>query len=330
LEVSEPAAALVREAYQRVADGGSIRSTSQWLGSLRSDALGLRSWTTQTLRQVLCAPVYVARNERADGGDPLDGPVGKWAPIIPDDLFRVVRDEVVRHRVLANQTTNRYLLSGFARCPRCEHKMVGWRATGKQVRYVCDGARCSGTANGPTLEADVFAQVQKVLDVARVSGPLKQALQVEWDRLRGTGHEKAGKRHLRETALRAAVEQGKQRLARAATMLVDGIRDRAGYDAMREQVEADAHAATEKLDRIGAVTVQAAPLPVLEEALRRLTDWEVVLSGSDVHGSRRVLAELIEKIVSVRVARGRCEAVITWTPLGEALGATAATVMTAA
>jgi hypothetical protein len=71
-------------------------------------------------------------------------------------------------------------------------------------------------------------------------------------------------------------------------------------------------------------------LPPLEEVLQLLIDWGSILGGTNTQGSRRVLADLIQEIHPIRVARGQCRAAITWTPLASALLTLAETVVPAA
>ena len=66
------------------------------------------------------------------------------------------------------------------------------------------------------------------------------------------------------------------------------------------------------------------PLPVLP-ALETPDAWEAHLAGTlaslaPVGHLETVLAELVERIVPVKVGHGRDNVRITWTPVGEALG----------
>jgi hypothetical protein len=69
-------------------------------------------------------------------------------------------------------------------------------------------------------------------------------------------------------------------------------------------------------------------LPPLADVLRAAGGWATALAGADVPTRREVLAELIERVVPVRLAPGRYRVEITWTPLGEALRALAAGAVT--
>jgi hypothetical protein len=269
----------------------------------------------QPVRRLLAASVYIARNEPQDGGDPLDEPVGRWEPIVNDETFRQARESVARYHVYRNHTTNRWLLSGFARCPRCGHKMVGWVAPGKSPRYVCDVAGCRATVHGPSLDASVMEQLVPVLAWATDRDPaFRRALSQEWDTLRAADAPDA----TRLSHLNAAIEKGRSRLAGAATLFVDGDLDRAGYDAMREQIEADTRAAQDELDRLESKT--AAPtLPTLTEALARVGNWATALDAGEITARRRVLGEIVARVSPEKVAYGRYGAMITWTALGDAL-----------
>lgn len=329
LDLDPEAADVVREVFRRVCEGESIQSVGRWARTLPSGLMRGRSFHVPSIRFMLDAPVYAARHERHDGGDVLDQPPGKWPSIISDETYRRMRDEIRRSRRLPKQASQRYLLSGFARCSRCAGRMVGNHNYGKQHRYRCDASGCTVTLAGGALDAALLAQVTPMLtQVAMSDGPLRRSLAREWDRLRDAGADRLDSR--RVTALRATLGQGKKRLADAAVLLVDGALDRAGYDAARERIEADVRAAQGELERLETAGMAQAVLPPLGEVLARLGGWSEALTAGDIAGTRRVLAEIVDHLTPVKLGYGKYDAAITWTPLGDALRQAAGALQAAA
>ena len=325
LDVDEAAAPLIREAYERMASGQTIRSVARWLADLPAEARGHRAWSPSAVRRSLQAAVYVARHEREDGGDVLQQPIGKWPALVSDDLWRQVQAELEMNRRLPKRPHTKRLLSGLARCPKCGTGMSGdSRPDKSRPRYRCDDRDgCTVTLNARSLDESALTQVMPLLDVARADGPLKRVLRQEWDRLRGGDPTRPDDRRVER--LRQEVERGKKRLADAAIMLVDGALDRAAYDLARARIEADVEAAVRELGRVEAAMVPSIALPPLDTVLAMMDAWTSALMGTDVQASRRVLVELVQRIRPVRVAYGKWDAEITWTPLGEALRTMATT-----
>ena len=93
--------------------------------------------------------------------------------------------------------------------------MVGWRATNRRPRYVCDRNGCSGNCGGPTLDKSVLDRVTlSVAHVATADGRLQRAIRREWDLLRGADATTADGKRL--SRLRAEMEHARKRLADAA------------------------------------------------------------------------------------------------------------------
>jgi hypothetical protein len=231
-------------------------------------------------------------------------------------------------RKLAKQATQRFLLSGFARCPKCGHRMVGWRATNRHPRYVCDRNGCSGSCNGPTLNQSVFDQVTPlVAHVATADVRLQRAIRRDWELLRGGNASTPDSR--RVARLRAEAEQAKKRLADAAVLLIDGALDRAGYDAARSRIEAELTAAEREIARLlqGSSTPS---LPELEVVLAAAGGWAGALDRGSIEAQRRVLVELIYHVKPVRQRHGVWASELVLTPLGEALGMLVKATQTAA
>lgn len=73
-----------------------------------------------------------------------------------------------------------------------------------------------------------------------------------------------------------AISQAKRRLTDAATLLVDGALDRAGYEGLHDKVTAELSAAEVERDRLQGIQ-PAAKLPPLETVLEQVGGW------SDAH-----------------------------------------------
>jgi hypothetical protein len=317
LDIDEDAAKIARECFERVAGGESIRSVARWvMGLSETDRRG-HKWSATAVRKLIASPTYVARFPRDDEGDVLETRVGRWPALVSDDLYSRCREEIELGRKLARQATQRFLLSGFARCPKCAHRMVGWRMTGRRSRYVCDRNGCSGSCGGPSLDQSVLDAVTfLVTHVATADVRMQRAIRREWDVLRGDGASTSdGKRLAR---LRAEVEQARKRFADAAVLPIDGMLDRAGYDAARFRIEADLMAAEAEIGRLQQVS-STPPLPDLEVVLAAAGGWAGVLDRGGVEARRRVLVELIDQVKPVRQGHGVWFGELVRTPLGEAL-----------
>ncbi len=60
-------------------------------------------------------------------------------------------------------------------------------------------------------------------------------------------------------------------------------------------------------------------LPPLDTVLAQVGGWSAALDGSGVQARRDVLALIVDTVTPERMIRGRYQARITWTLLGEAL-----------
>jgi hypothetical protein len=113
-------------------------------------------------------------------------------------------------------------------------------------------------------------------------------------------------------------KRAQERLSKAAILFVDGALDRAGYDLARDSAQADFEAAQAEIDRIQPAAPTVA-LPLLDDVLRQLGGWSLVLKGGDIAAKRDVLGMLIERVTPVRVGYGKYDVQIEWTALGNAL-----------
>lgn len=123
MTLEEPAATLVREAYEAVLAGSSLASVGR-----RWNESGLRTvhgngWDAKPVRDVLRNPRYAGLV--LHGGVELSGVEARWPTIVNEDVWRGVQAVLADpERRMARGTTRKYLLSGFATCGLCGHPLV--------------------------------------------------------------------------------------------------------------------------------------------------------------------------------------------------------------
>jgi len=99
-------------------------------------------------------------------------------------------------------------------------------------------------------------------------------------------------------------EQARSRLTKAAILYADGDIDKPGYELQRDKARTDLDAATEELNWLEVVEPRV-ELPSLEAVLAAAQGWGAAMRGGDIAAQREVLAALVERVVPVRVGRGR-------------------------
>jgi DNA invertase Pin-like site-specific DNA recombinase len=182
LEPHPDEAPYLREAWQRVADGESLNSIARWASRLPAIVRGDRNLNLGSVRQILRAPVYVARpGDDREVESVLERPVGRWEPLVSDEAWLAARRNVDRGGRLPSQASGKYLLTGLLRCYRCGQRMAGrtqppdaWRPKGRRS-YACtgwstgayiDGKQCMATITAETIDASVIDTIVSVLDLA--------------------------------------------------------------------------------------------------------------------------------------------------------------------
>lgn len=141
-EIDEPAAAVVREIYQRVLDGWSITDIMTDLNN-RGIKTGMgREWKIQSFQTLLqneqYTGVYKFCDVRIEGGVPT---------IISADTFEAVQ-RILKSKTLPRgkqRSNSEYLLSGKLFCGKCGSPMGAQCGTGKGGRkfnyYMCNRRR---------------------------------------------------------------------------------------------------------------------------------------------------------------------------------------------
>jgi DNA invertase Pin-like site-specific DNA recombinase len=330
LEIDPETASYVREVFARFAAGAPVRAVCRWVASLPDAARGGRSLQHVVVRQILRAPLYAARHRGDDGGDVLADPPQRWPALIDDATWAEVQRRMDGHARMPRQATGRYLLTGLLRCPSCGARMCAWGPRVRAARYRCNETTGEGAARGrgcsltilmEPVDAAVLAQVADLTGVATTrDAGLRDALRREWRRLQQPAGAADAEQRVR--LLEREADKARQRLTKAAVMFADGDLDKAGYELLRDKARTDLEAADAELERLRGVKV-IPTLPPLAEVLRAAGGWATALAGADGPARREVLAELVERVIPVRVARGRYDITITWTALGEALRALA-------
>jgi hypothetical protein len=281
----------------------------------------------QMLRKVLSSPVYVGRPVHGDA-DVLARPRARWEPLVDDETWRRVRERVDGHRTLPRQASQRYLLSGLLRCPRCGSRMHGKARRDRNSRYLCSGRHlaanapvpgCETSALGWQVDAAVLAEVLPLVEAAVSALPeLREALERAWAALREPASVHNALQERQRARLSREAEQARARLTNAAVLFADGQIDKLGYELLRDKAQADLRAATEALE--GLQPAEHRPeLPPLETVLSAADGWSAAMREGDVAAQREVLAALVERVVPVRVGRGTYDVKIVWTLLGHGL-----------
>jgi DNA invertase Pin-like site-specific DNA recombinase len=319
----------VQEAFRRAGEGQTLRAVHRWVATLPGEARGGRVFAFQTFRNVLVSPVYVGRLIHGSD-DVLARPLARWEPLVEGATWQRIRDYVDGHQRLPRQASQQYLLTGLLRCPVCGCRMGGKARKDRSRSYRCCGVNlganapvpgCAITALADQVEQAVLAEVLLLIDRAIPSVPeLRQAVERAWAALRTpTTLQNELQERQRQQLVREA-EQARSRLTKAAVLFADGDIDKPGYELLRDKARTDLDAATDALDQLQVVE-PSITLPPLETVLEAAEGWGAAMRDGNIAAQREVLAAAIERVVPVRVGRGRYDVEVFWTPLGEGLRA---------
>ena len=331
LEEHPDEAPFVREAWQRHADGESIKSLSRWSTALPAAATGSRRLNFAALGDMFTAPIYVGRPERGDE-NVLARPRGHWPVLIDDETWQRVRERQELHRRMPPQASGEYPLSGLMQCPACGTRMGGrtqkyaLRRTGGTARrrqYVCEAQMLGGDARrdctvhvpAARFEPVVLDTVGELLDVLN-QPEYRQAVRQAW--VERDRRARGGNDAKRIGVIERSIDTNRRRLGEAAIKLIDGDLDRAGYDIVRDRLQCDIDDAERELADLRAKARPVLRLPA-ETLLASVGGWAVALRTSAPGPVRDALAVLIEGVSPERISRGVYEARIRWTPLGLAM-----------
>jgi hypothetical protein len=320
----------VREAWDRLTRGESMQSVSRWAAGLPAEARGGRNLRFAAIRKLMRAPVYAGRfGEPAD--DVLTRPVGRWQPLISDETWQAAQDSLTMARKMPRQASGEFPLTGLLRCQRCGSRMGGrtnrttWRTTTYIIReYVCaawsEGAdkariRCSTAVPARKIEHAVLTTVGELL--AAVDRPqIREQVRQAWaERERQV---KADDDVMRVAALEQQLVTTRKRISTASVKFLDGDLDREAYDIVRADLAAELEAAETELARLRG-RARPAALPPMDAVLAGVGGWAGVMKNAAPAAVRQALGVLLERAEPVRVAFGKYEARVDWTPIGWAL-----------
>jgi site-specific DNA recombinase len=200
-EVDLLTAPVVREIYELVAQGHSLRSTVARLNRAGVPSPRGKEWSSTAIRRIATNPAYkgepVAYRKRA--GKPL--PEDEWvklpaevAPaIVTPELWQAANTELREHKPIVRATPFPYLLAGRIFCGICGKRMAGnfWRRGRRTYRYYeCPHEpRCQPFIRADGIEEAVWAEVVKVLSdpqtaLAEVRAKLQEGTAPVQERLR--------------------------------------------------------------------------------------------------------------------------------------------------
>lgn len=331
LRVMEPEpteAPNVREAFGRLVNGESIQAIARWAASLPSEARGGRNLRFTIVRKLLRAPVYVGRFGE-DGNDVLDRPLGRWEPLIPDDVWRRAQDSIAMGRKMPRQASGEFPLTGLIRCFRCGSRMGGrtnppsprHRRHTASREYVCtgwaDGAkragmRCVTVVPAKAVERAVLMTVGEMLtavDRPRVREAARRAWAERERQARGDDDVK------RLAALEQQLQTTRRRISAASVKFLDGEIDRLAYDLTRADLQADLEAGEAEMARLRG-RVRPTTLPPIDAVLTGIGGWASAFQTAASAPVRQALGVLVDRLEPVRVGRGTYEARIDWSPVG--------------
>ena len=322
-------APLVQAVLESVANGSlTPRGAAVWVAGLTDEQRGGRQMTFQATRLLLSAAVYVARQEQPTDVPTLERPRCNWPALITDDTFRTIQAHLEARATVPSREGVRFLLTGFLRCPQCGSKMAGWHQLGRWYRYRCNGPqdgghaadiRCNYVAMADQLDAAVLTGVRDLLSIVTTDRRIRKRLERAWTQLQAGAQEAGDGRRRVVRSLRTQITQAQARIDRAVTLLLENHLHPDDYARRREQEAATIAALERELTELSEPAGGGATLPSLSDLLRDVGDWSDALASFDIRTRRDILAALVEQVVPVRVSRGKYEAQINWTPLGQAL-----------
>lgn len=329
----------VREAWQRVADGESVRQVARWIQGLTSEARDGRAFDYGTVRAMFTRVSYIARvadpKRKVAAPDlaALDLPTGRWEALIDDATWTGVQEQIARHQRMPKQAKGEYLLVGLLRCPRCKKRMQGKHhvfssKAGRRAYwlYGCispgkppsGGCRFGGRAD--VIDGAVLDQIERRLAPWTGDKALLQAMRSRWETLRRPP-ERPSQGRVR--TLERTIAKAQKRQDEMLSLLADKVITRERYDRGIAAEQRDIDAAYSELAELKG-TEQPATLPEFDKVLASVVGdggWLAVLKGDDIPEQRDVLAELVASVTPRRVGYGRYEVDIVWTEYGDALEA---------
>jgi hypothetical protein len=331
IEPHEVEAPYVVQAFERRAAGESMNRIREWAMTLPAEALGGRSMPWQTFRDRFKAPVYVARHDQPADVPVLLRPVGRWQPLVSDEVFERVGREAEKHRKMPKQASGAYLLTGLMRCPKCGTRMGGKPYSGANGKpaYRCEartygrwtrentGSGCLYSVPAHLVEPIVTDLVASIL--ASVKSPrVLAAVEAGWEEIRA--REAAGDDTPRRiAATEARLAKWRRAAADAYADLRAGDLSRDEYQAIRVTAAGEVGVAERELERLRAAYHAEDAIPSWSEVKATLDELVPLFEAAETSRRRAALADLLERVVPHRQGYGKYKVEPSWTALGKRL-----------
>jgi site-specific DNA recombinase len=237
LDLDPERAPIMREMFDRAANGESARSLSRWLSALPSDVRRGQPWGSSTVRSRLSARVYV--------GQFPDGTAGNWPTMVKPETYDRVQARIAEHGHMPRQARGKTLLTGLIRC-LCGARMQasqGGDSNPPVPRYRCFGGdlgggrpNCNRVVPRAPIDGEVLAAAASLL--GHLTGQ-NQATALRLDQAWKSLSRPQFDAPARVRTIEQAAEKARQRIRRLALLFADGEIDRQGYDLGRNQAQAD-------------------------------------------------------------------------------------------
>ncbi len=320
LVVDAGAAAAVRTAFRRLADGEPLRRVAKWVAGLNDAQRGGRRMGYESVRTSLRSPTYAGRQS--------DGTPGTWEPLVDADTWEAAQVRLRRATGgdLPHQARGEHLLTGFLRCHKCGARMHGNHMNGRPG-YRCQAGQnylssqgdihCNATVSAHLIEPALLAKVEPI--IAQAAGALRsefeavarQALEAPADDGRvDVRREREGQR--------AELQRELTGLTRA---LARGVLSDDAYRLAVADVQAGIREADIALLDMDQAEGAGAGIDV-QALIGTAEEWRQDWRDANLSTKRGILSELVSTVradLSGHARNRTCEADVSWTVTGEYL-----------
>ena len=136
-------ASVVRDIFQRFADGDTLRGIARHLTDRGITTRHGKAWNPSSVRTILTNPRYAGR---AVYQGQETGKEGSWTPIVSDETFETVRALLGdQQRRTQTSTARKHLGSGLYLCGVCDEPLSAWSG----LRYRCRTGAHVNRSQGP-------------------------------------------------------------------------------------------------------------------------------------------------------------------------------------